>query len=259
MPFARPGKRVAGRRDKKVETTSSRRRMISGRVLKRGCGAERSKKPSTGGKTDRCRGIEHQSLTHPIWITKVRRIGSPWVACRTQRVRPFISSSEQLFCGSLSPSLAAFLPRSLFLSLISLSGSFSPRQNIYPAARRPPTRGKTNGLVTAATLRFKTDLIVGFPAMRKRARYIEPAGPYTCIDRRGAARRDGKKKRCVDQYSTKFMFLLNPLGIALFISPSIRRGPSLPLVPCFSPLSSATASSPLSLSGIKVTAASSAR
>lgn len=135
--------------------------MISGRT--EGCRAERSKKPSTGGKIDRSHGTEHQSLTHPIWITKVRRIGSPWVARRTPSVRPLISSSEQLFCGSLSSSLSTFLTRAYLLS-----GSFSSRQNIYPAARRPPTRGKTNGFVTAATLRFKTGLIVGFPAMRKR-------------------------------------------------------------------------------------------
>lgn len=56
---------------------------------------------------------------------------------------------------------------------------------LYPAVRRPPTRCKTNGLVTAATLRFKTGLIVGFPdekrprcAARIHSLYLRPLPNY---------------------------------------------------------------------------------
>lgn len=52
---------------------------------------------------------------------------------------------------------------------------------LYPAVRRPPTRCKTNGLVTAATLRFKTGLIVGFPD-EKRPRCSRRAYIAHCAD-----------------------------------------------------------------------------
>lgn len=103
---------------------------------RRGRRTERSKKPSTGGKIDRSHGTEHQSLTHPIWITKVRRIGSPWVARRTPSVRPLISSSEQLFCGSLSPSLYLSLSRLSPIRLLQFETEYISRSATSTDARQ---------------------------------------------------------------------------------------------------------------------------
>ncbi|KAL2712345.1 hypothetical protein V1478_017868, partial [Vespula squamosa] len=47
---------------------------------------------------------------------------------------------------------------------------FILRDRIHIPQRDVHRRGKTNGLVTAATLRFKTGLIVGFPDEKKKKR-----------------------------------------------------------------------------------------
>lgn len=121
-------------------------------------------------------------MTHPIWITKVRRIGSSGVGYRSRGTRgPRTHPANNYFAApSLAPSSS--FPRPASDRALSFTHKHSPfsrsfssflpsGQNVYPAVRRPPTRCKTNGLVTAATLRFKTGLIVGFPD-EKRPRYM---------------------------------------------------------------------------------------
>lgn len=129
-------------------------------------------------------------MTHPIWITKVRRIGSPRVARRTQSVRPLISSSEQLFCGSLSPSLL-YLSHSRLspIRLLQFETEYISRSATSTDARQDKWL-RDGGYITFQN--WPNRRLSGDE--KEGPRYIEPAGPYTCIDRRSAARRDEAKR-----------------------------------------------------------------
>lgn len=146
--------------------------------------AERSKKPSTGGRIDRSHGTEHQSLTHPIWITKVRRIGSPWVARRTLSVRPLISSKRTIILRvPLSLPLDLSLSRLSPIRLLQFETEYISRSATSTDARQDkwPRDGGYITFQNWPNRRLSGD--------EKEGPIYRAAGPYTCIGRRGAVRR----------------------------------------------------------------------